>query len=700
MIISIRKRQVQQEPQVNSSASANVAPELKTWIPRPRKYDTVKDDIAPAPQEKTSIYLQPTPGHPVHAAEVERAIRRAGTNGEVNCAAANYEPFEISGHARLVCFDAGGHARVHGGLTVSGTVFYLQGFVVDSGDLSKPAITLRNATLICEDCDFRGAIKATGNCKVYMRNSVVESDQIALDLSQQTTVELVGTRVTGRQTGLSLDKNCDAALYACRFDGCRGADGRGHGIVALESKLYIEACEFFGNGISLGAKLCDDIKIFDSHFDESESFAIEADMKETDARFDIYGSIIGSTNDRPPIRCRNGSLRVEKSLFYALHEWISSENCAVASRNCLWQKASGDPMPLGEQETPQDELSGSAAGEPASATLERALETISSITGQDDVAETLGGIVRYEWGAVQQSTIKLRQKIVVVFAGTLKAGQPGVAQKFATALHQIGAIRSDKVQQVLPPHGFHLPVEAANDTGLFFYRVSPEIDNMRSEKELDGRLLTLIEQLPSDAALVIETQGNKLHYWLRNHRQLRSAIAGTVNFLALRPNTLAAHFAGLCAQENLSMTRDAARKLLILIHAVYEGLGYRYSDYDGIAELFLEVRRNYLTRSAASGQFHNEIEFNDINIPLHRRALDLCARSADFAVFCPKCRKPTPWLPGLITRTYCIHCGYHVPPLWGILRESKLYRHLLAASTTPLRERSGAVTLQMSQRGS
>ena len=685
MTISTRKKRTPARRNIDSAEP--IVNSRRNWQPRGRTLDAAIEEHFPFPRKRTE-YLHPYPEDSSVAEDMVKAIRRAGREGVVECSAGEYEPILFDKQAQILCVDTGGRAQITGGIKVKGTTVMFRGFTIQAEVDKESVLELHQSVVICDGCDLVGAVHVGAGSRLYLRNCTIQSGAIGVTVAPGGFLEASGSRITGSETGISVQKGSEISLYGCRFDDCKKLDGTGACLRAQGANLYFSGCEFFEN--DLGIVIAESpTRIMASHFDDNKRCSISADA----SHVEIYASLIGGPDDEAPVVCKGGSLRMEDTLIFAPQECVQAHDCEMEIFDSLWEKDDGTVSALGKADKPVADTSDSKDSGEKDSSMQRAEAHLDRIIGQPLAREKMQSILQFAWAASHRPT-GLGQRLAITFVGQPKSGQQRSVTALSAALKEIGVLKNEKTLNI-QLSTMQIPDTGLEKYGVFFFSL-PVGEKFFLSRENSAQLLQIINSLPEDALVIVETNDEKFRALVTRHAYLRRLFSHEVFFPNLEPVDLLTYFAEMCEAENIMISRDAARKLIIIINSLYEGFARRYSDTDGIEELFLSIRRQFLSRVAASMVADDELMFDDIEIPTHRRAIELCGRSAEFVQFCPVCSRTTPWLPGMADHIYCIVCGSKLPMQWGIVRGSEFHQRVRTANGKIESAGVGAVAARLS----
>ncbi|GAB4173040.1 MAG: hypothetical protein Fur0032_12560 [Terrimicrobiaceae bacterium] len=668
------------------------APDSVKFEARKRFFETLLEREFPPPR-KTEIYLMPEEGVVTSANEIKRAIRRAGRQGIVDFSVGIYEAGLLDAPIEMICHD-GGTAVLRGESRVASSTVLIRGFLLEATD-SGVALKVLSGTAMLEDCEIQGRIEVAAGAGLYIKNCGIESNGDAITISPGGTTELIASRIVTAGSAVRAGAGSGLSLYACRFQPRDTIPGTA--VVSEGGTVYAEGCEFFENGVGVDLVACPEASFASCAFENNSEPALRWHAASPDASLQVVGSIFSTSSFAPPITLHGGSMVLSRTKISSLAECIHAVDARIKAVDVEWSTSVEQPVGLegsasidGSQISTGDNtrvIPPARPDTPAS-TLDRALSQIDKIIGQEDAKLELRKIVQQAWAAGQRGERIGRQSIATVFFGPARHGQAAAAVQLAAALTEIGVLNSTSIN--------HLGIKSLSDhswgespCGLYLLDSSQYSSGLINS--FIPRLIDLLRNQPDRTTFVISGEAERLKTLLRRHSELNRLIPHEVGFSELEPRDLAAYFKMYCEEERIPVGTEAARKLLIVIHALHDGFGRQFSDTEGLQELFLEVRRNYLARCAVIGRLDAELEPSDITIPIHRRALALWTRSAEFLALCPKCGAETPWLPSLAPRLLCIHCGAPVHSEWGILRGSSFFRKIQTRSE-PVR--SGAVAFR------
>ncbi len=707
---------------------------------KPRNFEKLHEAAFSLPNRMEAMLVPAEDGYGAKA--VLRAMKRAGKAGIVDLGPGNFEGFVVDRHVEIL-------SREPGLTSVVGTVQVLDGPLLLRGltvrpAAGTPAMVIASGVVLCEDCEFLGAIEVKGTAKLYLKNCLVKSERHALDLSDGALAEVITTRVSGTPAAVVLSGGSSVSLYHCRVQHCLGKSesDTGAGVFVQASSLYAEGTEFFDNEVGVYLKSCAEATFIGSHFHGNSVSAIITEATPAEGNLSLYGCKIDGAkkSDYPTVSLEGGQAKlahVEIQAFAKIGLSINAtaielEDCkissegevalefeggSIVSKDSILTSEKGPAVRLSKTmgsiqggtisgvppfdpgyshtvslndvaeslKVPQD-----AGDAPSELTLEKISATLAEIVGQSEVKKELRRLLRLTFAARERDSRGILQEphqFSGLVTGPPLSGQLHAIQIFAGLLHQLGVLTSPGVVQLSLSEASVLEASSV-EAGFLFVTIDEAAENPILSTQAADILLRLSTDFEGSAYILVGGDREALHALLRSNVELSREFPIELPFGAFNPGDLATLFANQCQRQKIGISFDAAKKLPVIFHGLHDRLQRRYLNADGVADLFSDSRRNYLERCSHEGSFDLELENEDIVVPLDRTSAMAIERSAELVTVCSSCKEHNPWLPGLAPVFHCSHCGVTYEAPWGLLKNSTFFRKRNAQGRT---FRSGAV---------
>lgn len=707
---------------------------------KPRNFEKLEEAAFSVPNRMEAMLVPAEDGFGAKA--VGRAMKRAGKAGIVDLGPGDFEGFSADRHVEILSREPGLTSIIGTVQVVSGPLM-LRGLTLQPA-AGTPALVVTAGVVLCEDCEFFGAIEVKGTAKVYLKNCLVRSEGHGLDLIGGAYAEVTTSRISGTPAGVVMSGGSSVALYHCRVEGCMGnsESETGAGVFVQASSLYSEGTEFYSNQVGVYLKASPEAAFIGCHFRGNSVSAIITEGSPAEGILSLYGCRIDGAkeSDYPTVSLEGGQARLTHvhlqafakiglSITATITELdsckISSEGevalefqgGSIASKDCTLISENGPAIRLSK--TMGSIQGGTACGVPPvdpayphsvsltdvadslvtpqhteDALLELSFDTISEelngIVGQNDVKAELRRLLRLTFAARERNRRGILQEphqFSGIVTGPPMIGQLRAIQIFAGLLHKLGDLTSPEVLQLSLGEASVLDAGSVK-AGFLFVTADEGAETPILSAEAAETLIRLSAAFARRAYILVGGDREALHALLRSNVELSREFPIELPFGAFTPGDLATLFANQCHREKIVLSFDAAKKLPVIFHGLHDRLQRRYLNVQGVAELFSDSRRNYLERCSHAGRFDLEMENEDIVVPLDRNSATAIERSAELVSVCTSCKEENPWLPGLDPTLCCAHCGAEYKASWGLLKNSTFFRKRNVQGRT---FRSGAV---------
>ncbi|MEX1118223.1 MAG: right-handed parallel beta-helix repeat-containing protein [Terrimicrobiaceae bacterium] len=705
---------------------------------KPRSFEKLQEAAFSLPHRMEAMLVPADDGYGAKA--IVRGMKRAGKAGIVDLGPGNFEGFEADRHVEILSREPG-LTNVVGTVSVIGGPLLLRGLTIQPA-AGAPAMTVAAGIVLCEDCEFLGAIEVKGAGKVYLKNCLVKSGQHGVDLSGGALAELITTRISGAPGGVVLSEGSSAALYHCRVEGCVGTgDGEtGAGVFVQDSSLYAEGTEFTNNQVGVYLKASPEAAFVGSHFSGNSISAIITQGAPAEGVLSLYGCKVegAKESEYPALSLEGGQAKLAhgqiqafaKSGVSVVATAMEIQSCEITSTNDVALDMEGGSLACKDCRVVSDlgtairlsKTVGSIQGGTVSGTppvdpgfphsvslnhvtdrgmgseehaspelsFESISKELSEIVGQDEVKTELRRLLRLTFAARERNRRGILQEphqFSGIAAGPAMCGQLRAIQVFAGLLHKLGDLTSPDVLQLSLAEASGLDAGSVRAGFLFVTTEEANEIPLLSTRAAEI-LLRLSAAFEGRAYIILGGDREALRALLRSNVELAREFPIELPFGAFNPEDLATLFAKHCQREKIVISFDAAKKLPVIFHGLHDRLQRRYLDEEGVADLFSDSRRNYLERCSHAGRFDLELENEDIVVPLDRSSATAIERSAELVTVCSACKEQNPWLPGLGPKFACAHCGVEYEASWGLLKNSTFFRKRNVQGRT---FRSGAV---------
>jgi hypothetical protein len=678
---------------------------------------------------------------------IARALRRAGRDGVVDLGPGRFEGFELDRKVEVSSREAG-LTEVAGTVCCTGGPVLVRGLVIRPS-AGQAAVSVDAGEAVLMDCTIHGRVDTARGASVHIVNCSVSAGGVAWSLAAGGSGEAVGSRFTGAPAGIYADQGASCALYACRVEGCHGEaeTGPGAGLFGSFADLYIEGTEFFSNEVGLYLKSCGETLVASCHFHGNATGGVITEEAAANRTLTIAGCLFDSAEGAAvtPIALHGGRTLVVRTRISGVDSGITTSQAGLHVVSSTIRAGTGAAIDLqgGSLKVDDSELeSGMSAaisaegtigeisggvlrgtppvresGPPAIRTdgvgsmgasaedvgtesvpsspgsLDSALAFLERIIGQAAVREEMGRLIRLAFAARQRRLQNLPSD-ALNFSGVL-LGPPGSGKAqalgtFAEALCFLGELDSAEVAEVALDQVTSLvPGDIRVGFLIVDTRSAPGV-SLASPGVIEA-LLLLARETGGRTHVLLDGDNQTLQAVMRATPELAREFPIEMRFNHFGPPELAALFHAHCKRQGIRVSLDAAKALPVIMHGLHDRLHRRFTDTNGIEELFADAHRNYLERCSRLQRFDLEMETADISVSLDRETMALMERSADLVVVCPSCGAENPWLPGMGTSVHCLHCDTPYTARFGTLRNSAFFRQ---RKSKGIGVRSGAVAMR------
>lgn len=677
---------------------------------------------------------------------IARALRRAGRDGVVDLGPGRFEGFALDRKVEVSSREAG-LTEIAGTVRCTGGPVLLRGLVIRP-KTGEAAVSIEAGQAILMDCAIHGRVDTARGASAHMLNCSVAAGGVAWSLAAGAAGEAIGTRFSGSPVGIYADQGASCALYSCRIESCHGDEGSGPGagIYGSFADLYIEGTEFFSNEVGLYLKSCGETAVAGCHFHGNttgglitEEAAANRTLTISGCLFDapdgpavtplalhggrtviartrIHGANAAITTSQAALRIATSKLRavsgaaldLQGGSLKASDSEIESQTCAAINADATTGEISGGALHgspalketgspairtsgVGTIEGPSDAADATAPSNPDS--LASALAFLDHIIGQTAVKDEMGRLIRLAFAARQRRLQNLPSdelNFSGVLLGPAGSGKAHAVRTFAGALHFLGEMDSEQVEEV---HLDQVTSLVPGDIHVGFLIVdthSAPGASLASPGVIES-LLLLVRETGERTHVLLDGDTQTLQAVMRATPELAREFPIEMKFRDFGPPELASLFLEHCQKHGIRVGLDAAKALPVIMHGLHDRLHRRFTDTNGIEELFSDAHRNYLERCSRLQRFDLEMESSDISVSLDRETMAVMERSADLVVVCPSCGAMNPWLPGMGASVHCLHCDTPFTARFGTLRNSVFFRQ---RKSKGLGVRSGAVAMR------
>lgn len=697
-----------------------------------KNYEKVFAELFAKPDRKETLLDGDISGRTTRA--VERMPGRLPKLGIADFGPGKFEGFRINKMLEIVC-------REPGTTEIAGTVESLArvAAILSSVILRPPANTpalVVEGTLLCDDLDIYGPVEVRPGGRLLMRNCRVAVSSMGISVAQGAEAELIACRVSGSPAGINAQPGSKVALFSCRLEACFGnvEAENGAGLYAENAIIHIEGCEFFRNDVGLCLTGCRGPGILSSRFHSNASAALVAIQTAGDEPAALVNCHFDGSQSRHSamVSIEGGGAEFRHCVADSPETCIETADCAASLVACKLRSQMGPALVVngGKLKAADCEFSGKKGpailsrgtqgsisssaleGEPplqedvprsiriepkpsvlrpvplaVAPLLEKTLSSLDQIIGHSSAVHEIERLFRLAHISAERTRQGLPmpiQKHSAIFCGPRGCGKRAAAEVYANGLNDLGTLGSRTILDITLADTPAPPIQA----GIVYLRTAPMSGLSLNSSAAAELVAHILRHLPPQSALILDGERNALHAFLRSRPEIAREIPIEVVFSAYQPAELAALFESHCASEHIPLGPDAAKKLLVVLHALHDRLHRRYTDRGGIVELFSETRQNYLERCASEGRFDLRLAAEDISVPVDRAFVCAIERSAEFVALCPSCNAENPWVPDPDGHFACCACGEEFSCRWGLLRTSSFYRRLKTRSDSL---RSGAV---------
>jgi len=597
-----------------------------------------------------------------------------------------------------------------------------------------PAIVLEKGEVILRQCTVRGEINAAstqGKATLCVQECQIGSTNEGIIAGQNTTLEIIATRVSQCRIGISLREGARCALHSSRVEGCQSTDAAnpGAGIFVDKASIYCEGSTLSGNDVAAYLNTSKEAIFLFTYFHSNRRAAIIATGDGTRAepslitrscsidRQELTGCpqimLSGEQVNMRHTRVAPGEMTalsaddtqlVLEDVHFASRRdaALDLRGCRVAANECHIESPSapaivaencqgnfrlgifrGSPPTLltsspqlqfesCELEESREGASSMRAEKTQAATIDELLNTMRRSIRQNTVRTHLERILRQAHATAQRKRDGLpapEQSFHCAFTGQTGTGKLAAAQLLTRGLNAFGFVESPTIKEVASQRG--LPTNGVAAHGAYFVRIAPEEDAAPSPEPVEQ----LVTNHP-EALVILDGEREDLRRFIRSSPILTRAFRDMVHFSTYGPPELATLFSQLCEKDRIAMSPDTARLLLIAFHLYHDRKDKRFANAAGVESIYLIARRNYLERCSIANRSDLEMEPKDLGLPPDKILRATGEGSPIFVTFCPSCSKENPWTTGLPESQSCLHCETTYQSLWGIWTESAYYRHL------------------------
>jgi len=685
-----------------------------------RIFEKTYAEVFAVPNRRESLVDGDVSGRTSRA--VEKALGRLPKIGIADFGPGNFEGFRINKPLEILCREPG-TTEITGTVEALSRVTAVLSSVILRPPPGVPALVVEGV-LLCDDLDIYGSVEVRAGGVLLMRNCRVAVSSTGIGVAGNAEAEITACRISGSPAGVNAEPGSKVSIYSSRMEACFGnAEAEnGAGLYAEKADAHVEGCEFFRNDVGLCLNDCNGAEVLFSRFHANASAAFVATHPGGDRPLIFQNCVFDGIQARQSavVSLEGGRAEMRHSKLDAAHGGIEAANCAliiegskvatadgaalaidggsISAVRCEFSSANGPAVSAraavgtltaskldgghGLLDEGGSRIQIFAQATPAQArekapdpVLAEILATLDQIVGQQRAVAEIERIFRLAHISserMRQGLPMASQRHSALFCGPRGCGKRDAATLYAAGLHRLGMLESPHVVDLTLADTPSIPIRA----GLVFLRTAP-VSGLVLNSSVGAELVAhLIRNLPARGALVLDGDRNLLRGFLRSRPEIAREIPLEVVFSAFQPPELCALFEAHCVNEHIPIGADAAKKLLVVVHALHDRLHRRYTDRAGLAELFAETRQNYLERCALEGRFDIQLAAEDIAVPVDRAFTCAIERSGDFVAICPHCGSENPWVPGLNDELECGACGDVFPAPWGLLRTSSFFRRL------------------------
>lgn len=655
--------------------------------------------------------------------DLETALKKAAAGSVVLLPPGEYPAFELT-KSLEICAVQAGTVFIKGQVQISASQAVLRGLSFQT-EFHQAAIASDRGILVIDDCTVSGRLEIGGKTRLFVRNSLLGHANDAILLKDQSSAELLASRISKSRIGVAVRSGCSASLYHCVVDHSSSDDesNPGAGIFAEKAAVYCEAVHFTGNDVAVYLIGCEDSGLVACHLQSSRIAAVIAsdssaqlstclagDQRNTicsqvmlsGGRWEILHSTFGSapvpalTAEQAQIEVALSSFAAEGAAAIELRscqlsadgiKCQATEAPALTATQCqgILQNSSLAGAPSLElidspalqlencdSEAAETDSNSEESGDGPPSTIETIRERLGKSVGQEAARNELERLLRLALAERDRSGNQPSGELHFhsVFMGASGTGRLEAARQLAEGLHILGIVARPEITEVASLHEMgELPPE----TGVVFVRIR-QAGGATGSAEMAPFLEKLVTQ--PGQVVILAGERDEVRRLLRSSAVLDRVFRRTLFFSTYGPAELASVFAQYCERDHIALGSEAARALLLAFHLYSERKDKRFANTTGVKALYESTRHRYLERTSIQEGEGPELKPSDLEIPADKAVRNAVERSPVFVTFCPDCKKENPWLPGLKQPFTCLHCETTYPAPWGVWKNSAIYRRL------------------------
>lgn len=532
-----------------------------------------------------------------------------------------------------------------------------------------PTISIISGRIILEGCAVSGSISSQRpRIAVYLRGCLIHSNGIGLQLSANSDAQVETSAFVKCEKGIVADESSHLTVLHTRFQECgRGRlQTSGVAVFATKSSLFFSGCRFIKNEKAVELVECPKTEFIACVFDGNTSGSITATRGAT---LDLHSlQFFGKDPAGPEHLVLTG---VEADM-----QFCSFKNQPFQSQDLDFFKRTPETIPLQGVERLRTRLQASGAVEAAKTGLEE--------------------IFRNALTALQKKEQGLPlplQSFHCVFEGKPHLGQQKAAAVLASGLQDLGFLSINKVINVEMANLLSMPSlqDVARDAkgGVLMLHVSP-LAKTREVHAVYNRMREILSDLlklcGNSSLLILCGEREFVRPILRNSPEMEALSNQLVQFSPYSPAESARIFQELCDTHKIRLTPRAMEKILLLFYMLDDRKDTRFSNFEGINNLFRASEKQHRTHCEAERNYKLPMDEMDLKIPLEKNMEPFLSTQPAFASFCPRCQNEFPWQPEAQGRVvHCPFCEKEWELNWGIWKESSfLQRARKEIDHTPL----------------
>jgi len=629
-------------------------------------------------QSKRTLIVEPGEDNNLRIlrSTLRQALGRVRQDGRIQFHPGDYPGFEIIRGAELTVPDVG-KVFVKETVESSATNVLLQGFNLTPDE--GASLIVKAGTVFCLDTEFSGPIIVEAGATLYLSNCSISGSTASLILNGNAQAEVIASRFHDCIKAIDANGSADVGLFNVLVDEC-GEEASSATASFEGGSLKASGLRFENNATHLEAS--GSVSLDHCFFRGGEGPVLVFSPQTHETQLQAF-------------HCK--FVAETKSAIRALSGVVHLEHCEQCHSDVPTVELTGTAE-LGAVEA--CELSGSTSGEASesaqtgSQPIALAEKAIDTCFVRGSISQLLKRIVNIRWLFQQRlnnHSSSTADPLLMAFLGDPHCGQTEAAKGVAQALREINAVENADSELILPEE---LPLIEGKKS---FYLLDATNDHSGalSHPAFLGKLLATLKALPQNSGLALMGHTNQIYTFFRSNPLLKAKFSQELTFGRLTPDGLAQLFEIKCEEGGVVMSDSAARKLIVLLHAFYEGFSQRVFDTLTLEEFFNEVYTNYLLRRDSRPSSPSELLEEDLPSTGASRATGLLSRSPDLVTTCPSCGYELPWLPELGDETHCPKCGEKVSSHWGHLKNQPS-KSSAQPSKTGLK--SGAVSSKMISR--